>query len=198
MIEFEESGLTFRLDEDNCFRVEQHPLANRGYKTSTHNIKACEFISYINGRHIFVEAKSSAPRKRNGSVDDLTLNGNPMPDNWTAYDNYTTFLRDITKKFVDSYSILKAIREGLHGQDAKDGLHLPDKTVSNSQIEFVLILNIRDNAGNVVRDSFANLKEALTNEMRPFLNVWKISSNAVKVCWPGAARHYGFLTELND
>lgn len=193
MIEFDESGMRFSLDNDNCFRAERHPLATRGYKTSTQNLKACEFISYINGRHVFVEAKSSAPQKRNGSVDDLMLNGKPMPENWTAYDNYTTFLRDITKKFVDSYTILRAIREGHHGQAEKDGLHLPDKPVDNGLIEFVLILNIRDDAGNVVRDAFANLKDALTNEMRPFLNVWRISSASVKVCWPGAAQHYGFL-----
>ncbi len=122
------------------------------------------------------------------------LNDARMPDNWTAYDNYTTFLRDITKKFVDSYSILRAISEGSHGIEELKNLPLPSTRVEKDKIEFVLILNLASDAGNVKRESLSNLRDALTNEMRPFFSVWNISPDAVKVCWPEQAQaKYNFL-----
>lgn len=194
MMEFVESGLNFRLADNNCFRIEKHSLALKHHRHSSQNIKACEFISFIKDRMVFVEAKSSAPLNTNGKVEDLMLNGVKMPDNWTAYDNYTTFLRNITKKFVDSYNILRAISEGRHGIEERKNLHLPSTTVDNENIEFVLILNLPSNAGNVKRESLSSLRDALTNEMRPFLSIWRIPSDAVKVCWPEQAQtKYNFL-----
>ncbi len=193
MTEFLESGMTFRLDDANCFRVEQHELVKKSWRTSSQNNKACEFVTVINSRHVFVEAKSSAPKGSAGKVADLTLNGEKIPDNWTAYDNFTTYLRDISKKFIDSYNILKAISSGRHGRKSIEALRLPEVAVDNDHLEFVLIINLPDNAGNTHRDSLANLRDALTNEMRPFLEIWKISTDAVKVCWPEQARRrYGF------
>ena len=81
MIEFEESGLQFRLSDDNCFRIEKHRLALKHHRYSSQNIKACEFISFIKGRMVFVEAKSSAPVTTPGKVEELMLHGEKMPDN---------------------------------------------------------------------------------------------------------------------
>ncbi|MBD5174360.1 MAG: hypothetical protein HDT06_00895 [Bacteroidales bacterium] len=193
MTEFIESGMSFKLSDDNCFRIEEHKLVRKTVKHSTQNLKACEFVSYVNNRHVFVEAKSSAPKGPAGKVEDLKLNGKSMPANWTAYDNFTSYLRDITKKFVDSYNILRSISEGYHGAEEKGELKLPNKNISSEKIEFVLILNLPSDAGNTKRESLANLRDALTNEMRPFLSIWNISSDAIKVCWPEqACARYGF------
>lgn len=192
MIEVKESGLTFNLDDDNCFRVEEHPVVRRKYGGSSQGNKACEFVTVVDGRHIFVEVKSSAPKGRTGYVRDLTLNGAPMPENWTAYDNYTTYLHDITKKFVDSYHLFRSVAEGNHGPC--ESLNLPEHKLERDRIEFVLIVNIPTEVRAAVKDSFANLKDALTNEMRPFLVMWGISTAAVKVFWPEQARdRYHFL-----
>lgn len=188
-----ESGMVFRLPDDNCFPVEKHHLAKASWQTTSQNIKACEFVTYDNDKHVFVEAKSSAPLGRNGNVGDLRLNGKKLPDNWTAYDNYTTFLRNITKKFIDSYYILRALSEKRHGVNGLEDINLPVKTVNNDNVEFTLIVNLQENAGNVSKQSFAQLKEALTNEMRPFLHIWNISTDSVKVLWPSIARRrYSF------
>lgn len=187
-----ESGMTFQIDENNCFVIEKHPLVTKGYKSSQNN-KACEFVTFSRDSHVFVEAKKSAPRGSNGNIDDLKLNGEGFPDNWTAYDNYTTFLREISKKFIDSYSILKSICEGHHGENEKKNLDLASKDVNNNAIEFVLILNIQAKEGNTKLDSIANLRDALTNEMRPFLSIWHISPDSVKVLWPEQAHaRYSF------
>lgn len=198
MMVVEESGMKFQLEDNNCFRIEKHALANTNCRNSTRNNKACEFIIFKNGLHVFVEAKSSAPKSPAGNVSDLKLNGNPMPNNWCAYDNYTTYLRDIAKKFIDSFNILHAIAVGRHGDHERNTINLPQVKPDNDKIEFVLVLNIPSVAGNVVRESLAHLNDALTNELRPFLKTWNISTTAVKVFWPEQAhKRYNFLPEID-
>lgn len=114
-MEIIESGMTFILEDNNCFHIEKHALGKTNCKRSTRNNKVCEFITFAHNRHVFVEAKSSAPKGPSGNVADLQLNGNPMPDNWRAFDNYTTYLHDIAQKFIDSFHILQAIAVGRHG-----------------------------------------------------------------------------------
>ena len=58
------------------------------------------------------------------------LNDKHMPKNWIAYDNYRTFLRDIAKKFIDSFYILRALTEYRHGKERYDSLPLTIKTVN--------------------------------------------------------------------
>ena len=192
MIEFEESGLHFQLPDSNCFRIEKHPLVCKGYR-STQNLRACEFVTHLNGRFVFVEAKSSCPKGPSGNVGNVKLGNAELPPNWTIYDNYTTFLRHISKKFVDSYHILRAIYEGYHGEDEKKNLNLTVTGIKNSPIEFVLVINIPENSGNTIKESLAPLKDALTNEMRPFLKLWNISTASVKVMWPEQCNRYGFM-----
>lgn len=195
-MEIQESGMKFQLEDNNCFRIEKHFLANTNCKNSTRNNKACEFVTFANGRHVFVEAKSSAPKGPTGCVNDLRLNDQPMPDNWCAFDNYTSYLRDIAQKFIDSFHILLAIAKGRHGEEERRHVNLPELFPDKGNVDFVLILNIPVMAGNVGREPLAPLNAALTNEMRPFLKTWKISPDTVKICWPEKAQHlYGFLPE---
>lgn len=197
MIEFLESGMIFRLDENNCFRIEKHPKARKSYRNCTQGVKACEFVTYANGRHVFVEAKSSAPQAPAGLIEDLTLNGCPIPKNWTVYDNYRTFLRNVCQKFIDSFSLLKAISDGCHGYSEKLNLTLAQPFSDIKKIEFVLILNIAG-ATNNKRESLVGLRDALVNEMRPFFDLWNISTDAMKVFWPEQAQiRYGFLIDLS-
>ena len=198
-MEIIESGMTFILEDNNCFHIEKHALGKTNCKRSTRNNKVCEFITFAHNRHVFVEAKSSAPKGPSGNVADLQLNGNPMPDNWRAFDNYTTYLHDIAQKFIDSFHILQAIAIERHGADELRNTGLPKLFSSKDAIgvEFVLILNIPATAGNVARESFAPLKDALTKEMRPFLKTWNISTEAIKIFWPQEAqRRYNFLHNI--
>lgn len=188
MIRFVESGMSFEFDENNCFRIELDDLVSKqSYHNSSQNIKACECVTVIDGNHCFIEAKSSAPRKPFAKVNELTLHGQSIPKNWEAYDNYQKFLRDISKKFIDSFSLLKSITEGRHGIERMESLPLYSKYLSLDQIRFILIVNL-NTSKNVDKQSMSLLKDAITNEMRPFLKIWNIPDKSVKVALPGDAK----------
>ena len=159
----------------------------QSFHNSTQNIKACECVSVIGCNHCFIEAKSSAPRKPFARVNELTLHGQAIPKNWEAYDNYQKFLRDISKKFIDSFSILKSITEGRHGRTRMEALPLFQKNLSLDHIRFVLIVNL-NTTKNVDKQSMSLLKDAITNEMRPFLKIWNIPDKSVKVVLPYDAK----------
>ncbi len=200
MIEFEESGLKFRFDDDNCYQIEHDPLVmGGGFEESTSNNKACECVTHIDGKHFFIEAKCSAPRKdKAAKVGDLHIsdpdnpdNFIPMPKNWEAYNNFESFLRAVSKKFSDSFYILKAIDEKRHGEERRQQIALPTTKVNCDKVSFVLIVNFQLKDGEKVdRDGIAQLMSALQNEMRPFLNVWSIPPHSVKVVLPDDAIKY--------
>lgn len=197
-MEIEESGMLFQLDDDNCFHIEKHSLADTNCRNSTRNNKVCEFITFAYNRHVFVEAKSSAPKGRSGCVSDLMLYGKSMPKNWTAFDNYTSYLRDIAQKFIDSFNILHALSIGRHGEREILQIKLPEFHPNKSAVEFVLILNIPSSVGNVVRESLSPLRDALINELRPFLKTWRIPTDSVKIFWPEQAQfRYNFLPDIS-
>lgn len=197
-MEIQESGMKFMLADDNCFLIEKHRLGNTNCGHSTRNNKVCEFVTFLNSRFVFVEAKSSAPKRAVGKVADLQLNGQPIPTNWIAFDNYISYLHNIAQKFIDSFGILNAISLGRHGEEEINDINLPQVVPAPTEIEFVLILNLPQSAGNVVRESLSPLKEALTNEMRPFLKTWNISTCSVKIFWPEEAQsRYNFLPEIS-
>ncbi|MDE6194087.1 MAG: hypothetical protein K2M83_08910 [Muribaculaceae bacterium] len=191
MIRFTESGMEFEFAEDNCFRIEEDPLVKRSQCKSTSNNMACECISFIEGHHCFIEAKRSVPRKADGKVGVVSLNGAPLPKTWEIYDNYQHFLRSICKKFIDSFYILQAISEGRHGRQRKEDLSLKEKCVNLDRIRFILIINFPVEK-NVEKQELVTLTEALKNEMRPFLKIWKIHDSSVKVLLPIDAK-----TKLN-
>lgn len=190
MMRFEESGMTFEFDEDNCFRIEDEPLlATICSKNSTQNLMPCECVTVIDDHHCFIEAKKSAPKGPNGNVSDLMLNGEKMPSTWIAYNNYQRFLRDISKKFIDSYSLLRSIVENRHGKAKRDSLPLFSKDLRFDKIRFVLVINLVNvDENNVDRQLMAELSDALLNEMRPFLRLWNIPDHSVKIALPGQAR----------
>ena len=190
MIAFEESGLKFVFDDDNCYRVENDPLVINGTGNSSSNNMACECISIIDEKHCFIEVKKSAPQSPGGNVKDLILNGKPMPKNWVAYDNYKAYLRDISKKFIDSFYILRALTEKRHGKERFDSLNLPNKSINLDKLRFILIINLQLPPNkNVDKQALSNLQDALKNEMCPFLNIWRIADTAIKVVLPNDAKH---------
>jgi hypothetical protein len=187
MIEFVESGISFKFEDNNCFRVEQDPLVTHSYPNSTQNNRACECITVIDGYHCFIEAKSSAPKGASGNVKDLQLGGNHIPANWEAYDNYRAYLRSIAKKFIDSYNILKALIEERHGQERKQQLCLAHKKLNHDKLKFILVINLGRET-DVDKDSLSKLKDALTSELRPFLRTWNIPDTSIKVVLPEQAK----------
>lgn len=185
MIRFEESGMTFEFNPENCYRIEEDPLVRKSQCASTANNKACECISHIDGFHCFIEAKTSAPKGRSGNKEDLRLDGKPVPDTWEVYDNYQHFLRDISKKFQDSFYIFRALTEGVHGVEGRKRVTLEEKHLKDNALRFVLILNFNLPKGKRVdKQVLATLQDALKNEMRPFLRIWNIPDTSVKVALP--------------
>lgn len=199
MISFVESGMTFTFDDGNCYRIEKDPLMHVCCHGSTQNNMTCECVSVINGHHYFIEAKQSAPNKSAGSIHDLRLNGRPLPANWVAYDNYHKYLRDITKKFVDSASLLKALFEGRHGVRRKTDLPLPLKKLNFDRVRFILIINPqKDYPEAYYRRNIIPLMDSLKSEMKPFLNTWNIPDKSVKILLPSQARElYGIDVVTN-
>lgn len=188
MMRFIESGITFEFEDENCYRIEDDPLVKKCHFKSTSNNMACECVSIIGDHHCFIEAKQSVPRRANGQVSDLRLNGMPIDKTWEVYDNYQHFLRSISKKFIDSFHILRSLTEGRHGRERCDAVNLPEKHLNFDKLRFILIINFPSNK-NVLKGELANLTDALKNEMRPFLNTWKIHDSAIKVVVPADAKH---------
>lgn len=187
MIRFNESGINFEFDDDNCFRIENDPLVKKGHRRSTSNNMACECVSFIDDHHYFIEAKQSVPRNSSGKIKDLQLNGKPINENWEVYDNYQHFLRSISKKFIDSFQILRSLIEGRHGEQRRNDIALTYKRLNLDKLRFVLIVNFPPDK-SVSKESLANLSDALKNEMRPFLNIWKIHDSSIKIVLPKDAK----------
>ncbi|MDE6380581.1 MAG: hypothetical protein K2L11_08925 [Muribaculaceae bacterium] len=187
MIRFTESGMDFEFAEDNCFRIEEDPLVKGKPSKSTSNNMACEFVSFIDGYHCFIEAKSSVPRKADGKISDVRLNDLPLPDSWKIYDNYQNFLRSITKKFIDSFHILRAIAEERQGRQRLEELPLKVKSVDLDKLRFILIINFPVKK-RIDKRELVTLTEAIKNEMRPFLKIWNIHDSSVKVLLPTDAK----------
>lgn len=187
MIRFNESGINFEFDDDNCFRIENDPLVKKGHRRSTSNNMACECVSFIDGHHYFIEAKQSVPRNSSGKIKDLQLNGKPIDKNWEVYDNYQHFLRSISKKFIDSFQILSSLIEGRHGELRRNDIALTNKRLNLDKLRFVLIVNFPPDK-SVSKESLANLTDALKNEMRPFLNIWNIHDSSIKIVLPKDAK----------
>ncbi|MDE5790958.1 MAG: hypothetical protein K2H96_07000 [Muribaculaceae bacterium] len=180
-----ESGMIFEFAENNCYRIEDDPLVKKSNCASTLNNKGCECVSFIDGHHCFIEAKSSAPRNRSGDIKDVLLNGKPLPPTWEIYDNYQHFLRDISKKFIDSFFILRSLLEGVHGEKRLKEVTIKEKRIKYDAVRFILIINFPLPTGKTVdKQGLVNLQEALKNEMRPFLNVWKIPDTSIKIVLP--------------
>lgn len=189
MITFDESGLTFEFKDDDCYIIENDPLIANSQCASTSNNMACECISIIDSKHVFIEVKSSAPRGASANIKKISLDGKPLPENWIVYDNYKNFLRQIAKKFIDSFQLLKSFQEGNHGSQRLAALHNVGNQLKRDNLQFVLILNL-----NIPEDKkvdmqvLSNLQDSLKNEMRPFLKIWNIPDISVKVALPESAK----------
>lgn len=80
MVTFMESGMTFKMEKDNLFRIEksQEVIRMQSFKPCECVVRSGKFLDLI-------EAKSSAPNPHSGDKTD-----------------FNTFYKEIEQKFIDS------------------------------------------------------------------------------------------------
>ena len=115
MVEFAESGTTFRFDDADVYLIEKSAAFNR-----INGAKPCECVAAVNGKVVFVEAKLSSP--------------SPV-----SKENFGEFTEEITRKFQDSLTFFNSVQQKRQGQEAlPDGLK--GATLKDTDYEFVLIV----------------------------------------------------------
>ena len=81
--------------------------------------------------------------------------------------------------------------ENRHGEDKKKSIPLSLKTLDLDKMRFILIINLNnDKIRNIDKQAMSTLKDAITNELRPFLKIWNIPDRSVKVVLPSQAKDY--------
>lgn len=194
MIDFKDSGMHFRFPDGECYKIEDDPLVSEQKTRSTNANKSCECVAYIDGHHYFIEAKSSVPRKERAlDADSLRIEHNgiyePVPEQWEVYNNFDSFLRQISKKFIDAFYLLKSISENRATKGAKRTVTLSRTKVDYDKVKFILIINFPARKSTIIdEDSLSNLMDAIKAEMRPFLNIWGIRDTSIKVVLPDVAK----------
>ena len=187
MIEMRESGLLFRFEDETFFPIEKE---KDKLATCKGHVKTCECVVYpqkglLCDKVVFIEAKSSAPNRANCIVGKVTHDGTPIDtEHWrllTPLDNYA---RDISQKFIDSFSMWHSIDTGFHNA-SKGLLNIPagKKTIRSGEHPiFVLVIK------GFADDWLAPVKAAIEAELRHFIRAWNIRPTALKVVNESMAR----------
>ena len=172
MTTINESGMTFKFPDDDCFLIEKDDIARKQC------VKSCECVARISQRgkdlYAFIEAKSSVPREAMCDRRKMLYDGTPMDDSWTILTNFDNFINDICQKFEDSFSAYHAIWSGYHGLDAKRRVPSGCKGLDNTKVRFILIVN------GFKEEWFPPINDALKKRIRHFLKVWNIPDSSVK------------------
>lgn len=169
MISFEESGMKFKFHEDKCFRIEKDTIINR-----LNSVKCCECVSQVKDFVVFLEAKSSAPKKEEVDCKRISYNGDVIPERWSIMTRFDQYIDEIARKFQDSFFFVKAALEGWHGQDKKKELESKFK-LTNRNINFLLIIK------NAEKNWLPDIKDGLVNHLRHFIKAWNIKDTSIKV-----------------
>jgi len=177
LIAFEESGMTFTFEEEECYRIEKDSMVNH-----LERVKCCECVSAIHDIIVFIEAKHSAPKCSYCELSKVTYNGASLPDRWSIKTNFDKFIEEISLKFQDSFFFVKASLEGWHGSDKKGEVASKLKKLYRDKLKFVLILT------TAADDWLPNLNDSLKINMRHFLNAWNIPDTSIKVVNPDKAK----------
>ena len=184
MTDINESGMTFRFPDENCFVIETDPVV-MGHKC----IKACECVATITAKGkdlaIFLEAKSSAPKSKECRRELLAYDSQPFPERWFVLTDFDKFISDICLKFEDSFSTFYAMSQGHHGKEAAARLPKGCNAVDIRSTLFVLVIN------GFKEDWLSPLNDAIKRQMRHFLNSWNLPDTSVKTLTPEGAATIG-------
>lgn len=164
IIDIEESGMTFPVEEENTFLIEKSDWINKieGFD----KVEFVEFQQKYNSLR-FVEAKTT----------------NPNPSNKDHFDKY---IHDIREKFQNSVSILFSSlskRKGL--DDVFNELPTGIQSVNYKNVECGLWLVVKDSEPEWLIPVLASLKK----ELKPMLKCWNIPDSNVKVINEDDARN---------
>lgn len=171
MIEIEESGMKFIVEETNLYHVE----VSEAYKSLRQKgLEICEYVELKGERVILLEAKTSAP--------------NPASPNADAAEKFDNYIKTNANKFVNAAIMLNA---GVFKRDEEIGKEIPATfTVSIlKDCKYNCILVIK----NHKEEWITNVQNALEREINrmPFCAIWKHFS--VKVLNEELARLRGFI-----
>ena len=148
MLTFEESHMTFSFPDDDVYRIEKSALLSKVH------LKATECVAWKNGKVVFVEAKSSSPRKQNA-------------------DRFEEYINDIADKFVHSLTFYNAVR--LRHPHEPLPLNIRKVDLQKAHYSFILVIHGHQMAW------LPPLMDALKGKMRDVLRLWSISDADVKV-----------------
>lgn len=171
MIEIEESGMRFMVDEANLYHVETsdayNSLKNKG-------LEICEFAELKGKRIILLEAKTSAP--------------NPASPNADAAEKFDNYIKTNANKFVNAAIMLNA---GVFKRNQEIGKEIPPTFTAS------ILRDCRYNCVLVIKNHkvewITSVQDALEREINrtPFCAIWKHFS--VKVLNEEIARQQGFI-----
>lgn len=164
-IHIEEFNVRFGpFDADDIFWLEKSDVYHRlgdGFST-------VEFV-IVNksGKFLFVEAKSSSPRKYDGNEQ-----------------RFDKFIADLVAKFEDSYQIFLSTVAG-RMTSAEMGQNLRRFSPASSQVRFILVIPHHK------KDWLSPIRDELRKQLRKITRIWNID---VVVMNEEIARKYHLIT----
>lgn len=169
MMQIEESGMSFIVDERHCYHVE----ASESYKDlSTRGVEICEYIELKEGDDksiVFVEAKMSSP--------------NPQSKLEGATEKFEDYIKSICNKFINAANLLNAgvfcRRPDVRGEIPAS---FTQEKLQKSEYKCILVIK------NHEKSWLIPVQDALNREFsrNPFWNIW--SNVKVKVINESIAR----------
>lgn len=165
-IEWVESGMRFRFQEENCYLIETgHPYLD----IKSQGVRACDFVFLEEKTNktilYFIEAKSSTPNFSNSKY------------------NSSDFIKEITEKFLHSLLLILGIKLNRH-YNKVDPLPLTIRNIDISVTKINFCLIIRGHKKEWLKD----LQDLLRKNLRPIIK--SFSLNDVLVINDELARKY--------
>lgn len=163
IIDIEESGMIFPVEEDNTFLIEKSDWINKieGFD----KVEFIEFKQQYNSLR-FVEAKTTNPKSSNK-------------------DHFDRYIHEIQNKFQNSVSILFSSLSKRKGLDVVfNELPTGIQSVNYKNVECGLWLVVKDSEPEWLIPVLASLKK----ELKPMLKCWNIPDSNVKVVNEAVAR----------
>lgn len=161
-IVIEESGMRFGKYLDNqVFQIEKSEQYTKNLRQN--GIKTCEFILQRGKKLLFIEAKSSCPRK--------IMEGIPNDEKEKRKKSYNDFIQGIVLKMRHSLSLYGNI---LLERYSMKGIpeNMANVNLSDTTINLVLVINPQNGNWEPEPELQDDLRKALQNEMK----IWKIES----------------------
>ncbi|MEE1260831.1 MAG: hypothetical protein U0K66_11695 [Paludibacteraceae bacterium] len=175
IIDIEESGMIFPVEEDNTFLIEKSDPVSK--KRGLKSVEYVELRKWKSGSSLrFVEAKTTTPNFSNNENN-----------NKEKLDEY---IHDIREKFQNSISILFSSLSKRNGlKDVFDNLPANIQSVNYKNIDCVLWLVVK----NSETEWLIPVLEILKSELKPMLKCWNIRDSNVKVVNEDTARENNLI-----